>query len=62
MKFPGIHADKLQAVAGQIGVAVFVLGFVNAIFVDASAWQDIALTFVFATTAIFFAILKIKVR
>ena len=62
MKFPSIHADKLQAIAGQIGVAVFVLALINTIFVDGAAWQNIALAFAFATATIFFAILKIEVR
>ena len=60
MKLPTIHADKLQAIVGQIGVAMFVLAFVNMIFVKGVAWSNVVLAFAMATAAIIFSIIKLR--
>jgi len=58
MKFRGVHFDKLQALAGQIGVAFGVTAMVQGVFLPNATWVEVTLVVLGAMLFILFAILK----
>lgn len=58
MKIRGVHFDKLQALAGQVGVAMYVTAMVQGVFLPNATWLEVALVVLGATLLVFFAILK----
>jgi len=58
MKFCGVHFDKLQTLAGQVGVALYVAAMVQGVFLPNATWLEVALVVLGASLFIIFAILK----
>jgi len=58
MKFRGVHFDKLQALSGQVGVALYVAAMVQGVFLPNATWLEVTLVILGASLLVFFAILK----
>ena len=60
MKIRGIHLDRLQTIFGQIGVALFVAGFVKSAFItDTSTAASIA-AFAVAFVMIILSLIRLE--
>lgn len=60
MKVRGIHLDRLQTIFGQIGVALFVAGFVKSAFIPSTS--AIATVAVFAVAFVMITLSFIKLE